>query len=525
METLIEKAQTGVSPGTPRTWQAVLLVALALAALVLAGCGRAKPALHENKLPEVRAALPEERFVGDAEEFTGRLDAADMVEVRSRVTGYLQKVHFTDGQVVKKGDPLFDIDDSTFTAEVDRARANLNQAEARLARLITDAGRARRLLSSRSISTEQADKIISDHREAEATVGAARAALRMAEINLAYCKIAAPLDGRISRRFIDEGNLVRANETALTTIVRLSPIYASFDVDERTVLRLRRLAVDGKVGSVSEPEAKVDVALADGNGFKDAFKGTLNFQDNRIDAGTGTLRVRVEMDNPQSERGDYLLSPGMFVRVRFPVGQPRRSRVVPEEALQSDQGARFLYVLKDSGQEIYLHNDTRESRELARPGEKPSDAQVDAAWVKENVDGPRHWLKKVDEEKNVTYINALTGEVKKAEQVDEDWVAENVQVWLRKKVYVAEYRPLDPGPQDDQMRVVLAPAKSGKQPRSKVQGTPKARKGQWAVGKDELVILSGHQRVKAGGKVILAEEPKRLGERDLTARAQATTRP
>jgi multidrug efflux pump subunit AcrA (membrane-fusion protein) len=292
------------------------------------------------------------------------------------------------------------------------------------------------------------------------------------------------------------------------------------------VLRLRRLAVDGKINSASEPEAKLDVALADREGFKDGYKGTINFEDNRIDAGTGTLRVRVEIDNPRSERGEYLLSPGMFVRVRFPIGQPERSRVVPEEALQSDQGARFLFVLKDSGQEIFLHHETREFKEIARPGEKQADTQVDEAWVKENVDGGRKWLKKVDDEKNVTYVNQLTGAVKKASEINEDWIADNVQVWLRKKVYVAEYRPLDPGPQDDQMRVVLAPAKNGKpRARSKVQGQPRAREGKWAVGKDELVILSGHQRVKAGGKVILVEEPKRFTDREQKAQVRAAARP
>jgi RND family efflux transporter MFP subunit len=512
MDALIDSNLPGVAPGNPRKGRVALGLLLGTAVLALAGCGRPTPKLNENKLPEVRAAYPQVRYVADAEELTGRLEATDSVEVRARVTGYLQKVRFKDGQFVRKGDPLFEIDDKTFTAEVERGRANLKQAEARLARLNNDAGRARLLLQTRSISNEQADKIISDQREAGAAVSAARAALRMAEINLDYCKIAAPLDGRISRRFIDEGNLVKANETPLTTIVSLNPIWAYFDVDERTVLRLRRLASEGKIASASETDLKLDVALADREGFKDGYKGLINFSDNRIDAGTGTLRVRVEIDNPQSPSGEYLLSPGMFARVRLPIGAPERSRVVPEESLQSDQGARFLYVLKDSGQVIFLHSETRESRELARPGEKRTDGHVDEAWVKENVDGKRQWLKKVDDDHNVTYTNQLTGEVKKGE-VDEDWIRDNVQVWLRKKVYIAEYRPLDPGPQDDDMRVVLSPAK-GARPvaRSKVKGQPRARTGKWAVGKDELIIVSGHQRVKAGGKVILAEEPKRIGE-------------
>jgi RND family efflux transporter MFP subunit len=483
-------------------------IGLVLATSVLAfiGCGKGKAKVNENKLPEVRAAFPEIRFVADSEEFTGRLEATDTVEIRARVSGYLKDINFKDGDFVERGKVLFEIDDKTFKAEKERNEANLKQAEAHLARLGFDLARARVLARSRAMSPEEVDKISGDRAEAEASVGAAKAALAIAQVNWGYCKVYSPLTGRLSKRMVDKGNLVKADETPLTTIVSLDPIWAYFDVDERTVLRLRRLLHEGKIKRTSETGMLLDVALADSETYKDAFKGRINFSDNRLDTSTGTLRVRVEIANILNKtRGapahDYLLSPGMFVRVRVPIGERVESVLVPESALQSDQGEKFVYALADTGEVIYLNVQTKEYKEPRKPGKDKLGTYVDEAWVKENVRDNRMWVKKTEDGQPV-YVYKKTDEVKKHDDVSQEWIDENVDVWVTRKIYSAEYRRVRLGPQDEDLRVVYPPEARGRQP---AQKSGKVRKT--GVKKEDLIVVSGMQRVKAGGKVILVEEP------------------
>jgi membrane fusion protein, multidrug efflux system len=310
-----------------------------MAALSLAvGCGGASKEAPPAKEVSVPWSRPRVQVVTELEEFTGRTEAVMTVEVRARVTGYLDKAMFKEGTDVKKGDLLFEIDPRTYQAEVDKAQAMVGQYEATVERLGSDYQRARQLMPSRAISPEEVDKISGNRSEAAATVGAARASLRAAKLNLDFTKIAAPLSGRISRRLADPGNLVKADDTILTTIVQLDPIHSYFDIDERTVLRLRRLIHEGKLRSASETAIQVDLGLADEEGY--SLKGTIDFRDNRLDPGTGTLRVRVVIPNP-----DKLLSPGMFMRMKLPVSLPTRSLLVPEEALVNDQGQKALYVI------------------------------------------------------------------------------------------------------------------------------------------------------------------------------------
>jgi len=302
--------------------------------------------------PETKAAPPPPQVVfvshptvdevSDYEDFTGRTDAIYSVEVRARVTGYLEKFHFKDGDDVKEGAPLFDIDDRPYKAEMNRSEAALAQSEARLKRLETDFRRISALYNRGNASREEYDKIVGDRSEGEAAVGIARAQYDLAKLNVGYTKITAPISGRLSRRLVDPGNLVQADTTPLTTIVSLDPLYVYFDVDERTLLRIRRLVREGKIKSRREAEVPVMVALSDETDYP--HRGTIDFSENRVDPGTGTLRVRAKIDNPAPY---YLLSPGLFVRVRLPVGDPHRSTLVAEKALGSEQGEKYLYVVND----------------------------------------------------------------------------------------------------------------------------------------------------------------------------------
>ncbi len=287
------------------------------------------------------------RQVVDYEDFTGRTEGMKSIDLRAQVTGYLDKVLFREGFDVKEGDTLFLIDPRTYQAEYDRAVANLAQAKAHLARLESDFQRAQALIQSASIAKGDYDLALGDRNEAAAMVGVAQAAQNTAKLNLDFTKVTAPISGRISRQNIDPGNLVMANVTILTTIVSLDPIYAYFDVDERATLRFRRLLEAGKVKSAREGKAPVLLGLADEDD-KYPHEGMINFVDNRLDPSTGTLRIRGVFDNHTA-----FLAPGMFVRIRVPIGQPHAAILATERAIGSDQEKKFLYVVNDKNQVVY----------------------------------------------------------------------------------------------------------------------------------------------------------------------------
>lgn len=303
-----------------------------------AGQGQAAP-----KPPEVFVSPPVQRSVRDYEDFTGRVEAVKTVEVRPHVTGYLDRVLFKEGVEVESGQLLAEIDPKPFEAELARAQASLVLGQAHLDRLSADFARAQRLRPGGIISQEDYDKIAGDRKEAEATVGVAQAALKLAQVNLAYTKIVAPIRGRIGRRFYEVGNLVKADDMVLTTIVSLDPIYATFDVDERTVLR--RLIREGKIATDKAEGIEVQMGLGDDDAFP--YTGKINFVDNQVDPGTGTLRLRATFDNPK-----HLLTPGLFARVRMPMGEWHPALLVPEAALGRDQGQKVVYVVDDQDQVV-----------------------------------------------------------------------------------------------------------------------------------------------------------------------------
>jgi RND family efflux transporter MFP subunit len=315
---------------------------------VLAGCSQApaNPFGGPPPKPEVDVALPKVESVGDFEDFPGRVEAISAVEVRARVTGYLEKAHFREGEEVKKGDLLFEIDSRPYDAALARAEGSITQMEGRLKRLENDYQRANNLLPQRGISHEEFDKVAGDRAEALGSVKVAKADRDSAALNVSFTKVRAPIDGKVSRRMIDPGNLVKADDTVLTTIVSLDPVYAYFDLDERSTLKAQRLVREGKIKWSLDSTLPVFMGLADERDFP--HKGNIDFADNRVDSDTGTWRIRARFNNP-----DRSLLPGLFVRMHFPIGEPYQALLVAEQALGTDQGQKFIYVADDDGKVSY----------------------------------------------------------------------------------------------------------------------------------------------------------------------------
>jgi RND family efflux transporter MFP subunit len=220
------------------------------------------------KPPDVVVVPPVVRSVTEYEEFSGRTEATSQVDVRCRVSGYLNKANFKEGSDVSEGDLLFEIDARTYKAELDKAIADVAQTKARISRLQGVLKRGTELYQRKVITQEEAERAVYEHQEAVAALEAAKAAQELAALNVGFTRVTAPLSGRISRRYVDPGNLVKADDTLLTTIVSLDPLYAYFDIDERTLLRLRRLAAEGKIkGAESSSGVGVDIGLADEQGY------------------------------------------------------------------------------------------------------------------------------------------------------------------------------------------------------------------------------------------------------------------
>src|SRR5262249_4814579 len=272
-----------------RTWGLMLSVA----SLALSGCSRTPGEDASSTPTPVSVSYPVVREVTDYADFTGRIAAVDSVQVRARVWGYLDKVNFKEGALVKKGDVLFEIDPRTYRATLDNAQGNLASTEAKLKRLNADFARAEELKRNKAISQEEYDKIAGDRGEATASVLALKAAVEQAKLDLDFTKVTAPISGRISRKLVTEGNLIAAGQTGgtvLTNIVSVDPVYVCFDVDERTVQQVRKLIAEGKAKSARDVKIPLRLGLATDEGFP--YEGTADFVDNQVNPKTGTLRVR-----------------------------------------------------------------------------------------------------------------------------------------------------------------------------------------------------------------------------------------
>ena len=323
-----------------------------LLAVFLTGAGCGKPpagagagAAGARPAAAVTVNQPAQREVVEWDTYPGRLDAVESVEVRARVSGYLQSINFKDGAEVKKGDLLFVIDPRQYQAELERSEADLRMALTRFELASNDFNRAERLLKSKAISEEEADSRNKSQREAAAAIQSATAMTQMAKLNSEYTRLTAPINGRIGRKLITEGNLVNGNQgqaTLLTTIVSVDPVYCYFDADETSVLKYQQLAREGRRESLRDGKVVCELELANETGFP--HKGVMDFVDNRIDPATGTLRVRGVFDNPAPGR---VLQPGFFARVRVPGSGKYPALLVPDLAVGTDQGQKFVYVVDE----------------------------------------------------------------------------------------------------------------------------------------------------------------------------------
>ncbi|WP_227010455.1 efflux RND transporter periplasmic adaptor subunit [Pelagibius marinus] len=352
---MIVKAE---SPRAPRAIPSVFGGILGVALLGLtAACGEQGSGAAAQQAapppPKVTVAKPVVRDIVEDDEFVGRFEALDEVDLRARVGGYLEKVHFTDGAIVAKGDLLFTIDQRPYKAAVGEAEANLKIARSQVEYTKKQLERARELSTRGNISVSALDERQQEYVAALAQVQGAKAALDSAKLDLEYTEIRAPIAGRIDRNLISVGNLVVPDDTTLTTIVAIDPINFYFDIDERSFLAYAR---DARARGVALQEGAgalpVKVRLSDAR--DGTFEGTLDFAENKVDQDTGTMRVRAVFDNPA-----LVLQPGLFGIINIPGSLPYRGVMVPDSAITADQDKRLVYVVDEAG---------KVSRQEIRPG-------------------------------------------------------------------------------------------------------------------------------------------------------------
>ena len=320
----------------------IIASAGALAGLA-AGCSPAQsaPPAAAPPPPAVTVQHPVQKDVTDWDEYPGRLEATEMVDVQARVSGYLESINFKDGAEVKKGDLLFVIDPRPYQAELDRALADLQQSRSHLELMSNDVTRAERMLSSKAISEEEADTRRSSTRMAASEVAMAQASVETARLNMDYTHITAPISGRIGRKMMTEGNLVNGNQgqsTVLASIVSLDPIYCYFEVDEQSILKYQKMAREQKSENIRDGKVICELELANETGFP--HQGTLDFVDNQVDPASGTLRLRAVFPNP-----DRVLQPGFFARVRVPASPKYPALLVPDLAVGTDQDKKIVSVV------------------------------------------------------------------------------------------------------------------------------------------------------------------------------------
>jgi multidrug efflux system membrane fusion protein len=292
---------------------------------------------------QVSAAPAVERSVVDWDEFTGRLEPVESVEIRPRVNGYIESVNFKEGGIVQTGDLLFVIDQRPYRADLDKAQAELTRADARLELTRSDVARSEKLLGGQAISRELHDQRVNAAREAEAAVQSAKAALDYAKLNLSYTRVTSPITGRVGKAAVTRGNLVTGDATGatlLTTVVSIDPIYVTFDGDEQVYLKYLELARSGERPSSRDARNPVQMGLANENGYP--HRGEMVFLDNQVDPRTGTIRARASFENK-----DGFLTPGLFARVRLLGSGAHKAVLVDESAIGTDQDQKFVYVIEN----------------------------------------------------------------------------------------------------------------------------------------------------------------------------------
>jgi multidrug efflux system membrane fusion protein len=311
--------------------------------LLASGCQRAPAQVAAAEPPVLPVSKPVLREVIDYVDFTGRTDAVGAVDIRPRVTGYLVRMPFKEGSDVNKGDLLFEIDPRPYQAQLDQAQSQvaLNEAQFKLAQ--TNLARDQPLVATGAVTQRELDQDRAAVDEAQARIQASKAAVEVYKLNLAFTKVTSPIDGQVSRYYLTVGNLVNQDQTLLTTVVSLHPMHVYFDMDEPTLLRLRAARNAGLIKPDPSGQYTVLMGLQGEESFP--HKGTVNFVNNQVNPATGSITVRGLFPNPKPEGGTRLLSPGMFVRVRLPIGQPHPALLVIDRAIGNDQGLKFVYVV------------------------------------------------------------------------------------------------------------------------------------------------------------------------------------
>lgn len=304
--------------------------------LILAGCEVPAEAEMEMAPPEVDVAQVIVEPVTLWESFTGRVVAPETVELRPRVSGYIDAVAFEEGALVNEGDLLFQIDPRPYQARLQAARAQLEQANSQLQLASSEAERAKSLLDSRAISREEFDQRNAALLGARAQANAASAALASAELDLQYTRIKAPVSGRAGRALVTKGNLASPDQTLLTTVVSVDPLHVYFEANEQSAFESQQVSVAAKFVSVR-------IGLSGESGYP--HRGTLDFIDNRLNSSTGTLQYRAQLDNP-----DGFFKPGQFARVEMPVAKLEQAVMVSRKAVMTDQNRRFVYVVDEDNQ-------------------------------------------------------------------------------------------------------------------------------------------------------------------------------
>jgi multidrug efflux system membrane fusion protein len=361
-----------------RSYVVVLFTCTWLAAV--GGCRHNASEVAPAEPPAIPVSHPVSREVTDFVDFTGQTDAVQALNVVPRVTGYLVKMPFKEGSEVRgddratvaarvagllaapvgprpllaaaslfpgqfqEGDLLFEIDPRPYQAQLDQAQGQVYLYEAQLRLAKANYVRALEVAKTPgAISPQDVDTYKAQQEQADAAVKAAQASLEVYKLNLTFCKVTSPIDGQVSRYYLTLGNLVNQDQTLLTTVVSLDPMYAYFDVDEPTVLRVRRAINEGKINRPLEGLVPVLMGLQGEEGFP--HRGNVDFVNNQVNPTTGSLSLRGVFANPKPRGGVRLLSPGMFVRVRLPIGSPHPALLVIDRAIGSDQGLKYVYLL------------------------------------------------------------------------------------------------------------------------------------------------------------------------------------
>jgi multidrug efflux system membrane fusion protein len=314
----------------------------ALALVVISACGKTPEATVAPAAAKVSVAKVLEQPINEWDEVTARLEAPETVQVRPRVSGQIDSVAFTDGELVKKGDLLFQIDPRPFQAEVDRLQAQLQQARATSSNNANEAQRGERLRSNNAISAELADSRNTTAQESKAAVAAIQAQLDLAKLNLSFTRVTAPITGRVSRAEITAGNIVTADTTPLTSLVSTDKVYAYFDADERVFLKYNQLARDGKRGTTTP------VYMGLSNESDNPHLGQMNFVDNQVNPKTGTIRGRAIFDNA---KGEY--TPGLYARLKLVGSGTYSAMLIKDEAVGTDLGKKFVLVVDKDNKAIY----------------------------------------------------------------------------------------------------------------------------------------------------------------------------